>query len=123
MTSGPDLDSFARSYQLGGRTLTAAERSLLKEALTDFLCHEQWMEGAADAAEAIGVLEALPDSVGPAALAAARSARATITDLAARLARREHANLIMREHLAMMSETIRCQREQLAQVPAAQAPS
>ena len=69
------IATFLDGYELGEwRPLTPDERSLLEEALADFLVHEL------------------------------SAAAAAVADYAARLCRREHANTIMREELAILSD-------------------
>jgi hypothetical protein len=102
------IDRFLDTYAVGAsrRPLLPSERALLRDGLVDYICHEQWL---APDPEAIGLVEQLLDlatgsDVSPAVAAALGSAARTIGTLARTLARREHANHIMREELACLSD-------------------
>lgn len=113
MVPPASIDAFLAVYEVGadGRPLESAEHDLLRDALIDFLVNEQWLAPnppGDDFAAGLRELAASPPAPLKAeSIAMLHDAAATITDLAARLRRREHANHIMREQLAILSEALR----------------
>lgn len=104
------IAAFLDGYEGGAeqRPLTQDERHLLDEALTDFVVHEQWIAPDQACAELVAELQRLAAHPLlrrlPGAGATLIAAAGAITDHAARLRRREQANTIMRDALAILSD-------------------
>ena len=103
------LDSFHLTRR--ERPLDAAERELAADALESFLLDEPFFQRGGATSDAADAIEqpSIARMNHPEAkwLSLLASVESQAVDLAARLERRAHANLIMREHLTMMSEQIR----------------
>ena len=102
---------FLESYRIepDGRALDHAERQLVDDAHVD-LTHEQWLAPEREEVALDVLASDLLLRLAPCATTTLRTAAATLTDIAARLARSDHANLILREQLAIRSDP-RCRAE------------
>ena len=120
MPTAPCLAAFLAGYEIGTppRPVTDTERALIGEAIESYICDGQWLDQAWDTTPLTEELDALTSRVNAALTRADRNligrAIHALNELSARLTRREHANLIIREHLCMLSDPRTMQRLSLA---------
>lgn len=105
------IREFVGRYRVddGRRQLEPAERVLIEDALVDYLLNEEWAisEARARTATARHALALMATQLPAIARPTLTLVDQIIADLAERVEHREEANLIMREHLIVLSETIR----------------
>ena len=105
------IEAFVSGYHIAhlDRSPTAEERRIISDALVRYLLGEEWLIGRAKlrAAAALHALAAIKQRLPPIARPTAKLVELCIIDLAGWLDNQEDDNLIMREHLVMMSEQIR----------------
>ena len=113
--------AFVADYHLdaGTRRATADEKRLIEQALIDYLLAEEWLSSPAHGrvASAVRAMAMLINLLPAIAKPTVRLIEDCLVDLAGRLEHREDANLIMREHLVGLSETIRRLEQRTAPHP------
>ncbi len=85
--------------------LSADEKKIIGDALEDYLVHDQWRHDLTPSREVLRALVRLRSTAAPPQSRSDAAAVASyIGELLHSLEKREDANMIMREHLAMMSD-------------------